>query len=66
VRDAGCEGAVAARFPLDVRDASTLGRADYDAVVAYGGPLSYVFEDANDAFHQLVYMTRPEGACSPA
>jgi SAM-dependent methyltransferase len=61
VRAAGCDDAVEARFPLDVRDASTLGREEYDAVVAYGGPLSYVFEDANDAFHELLYVTRPEG-----
>jgi SAM-dependent methyltransferase len=61
VRDADCEDAVEARFALDVRDASTLGHDEYDAVVAYGGPLSYVFDDAEDAFHQLVSVVRPRG-----
>jgi len=61
VRDTGCADAVEARFLLDVRDAATLGSAEYDAVVAYGGPLSYVFEAANDAFRQLIHVTRSEG-----
>src|SRR5262249_13718943 len=61
VRDSGWEDSVEARFELDVRDTSTLGSAEYDAVVAYGGPLSYVFEAANDAFRQLLYVTRSGG-----
>ncbi len=61
IHDAGYDDAVEARFVLDVRDAARLQHNEYDAVVAYGGPLSYVFEDANDAFHQLLYVTRAEG-----
>ena len=35
------------RVQLDVRDLSRFGDGSFDAVVAYGGPLSYVFEDAS-------------------
>jgi len=61
VRAAGCEEAVERRLALDIRDVVELDRDTYDAVVAYGGALSYVFEDASDAFRQLVRVTRPEG-----
>ncbi len=61
VRAAGCEHAVDARFVLDVRDVSRLGEAAFDAVVAYGGPLSYVFEDAPLAFEALVRAVRAGG-----
>jgi SAM-dependent methyltransferase len=61
VREAGCDEAVAARLVLDIRDVSDIGRNAFDAVVAYGGPLSYVFEDAPDAFAQLVQAVLPGG-----
>jgi cyclopropane fatty-acyl-phospholipid synthase-like methyltransferase len=60
--EAGCEDAVEARFLLDVRDVATLGEGAFAAVVAYGGPLSYAFEDAEAAFGQLVNVVRPGGA----
>jgi SAM-dependent methyltransferase len=60
--EAGCEDAVEARFLLDVRDVATLGHGAFDAVVAYGGPLSYVFEDAEAAFGHLLNAVRPGGA----
>ena len=62
VREAGCEDAVERRYVLDIREVYEAGAGEFDVVVAYGGPLSYVFDaDAEDAFHFLVYVTRPEG-----
>jgi SAM-dependent methyltransferase len=61
VREHGHEGAVQARMQLDVRDAGDFGNGAFDAVVAYGGPLSYVFEDAGDTFRSLISVTRPGG-----
>ncbi len=61
VFEAGCAGAVEARLPLDIRHVAQLGPDTFDAVVAYGGPLSYVFDDAPDAFAQLVRAVRPGG-----
>jgi SAM-dependent methyltransferase len=61
VAEAGCDDAVERRLVQDVRDVSAFANGEFDAVVAFGGPLSYVFEDAEDAFHALVRVTRPEG-----
>jgi len=44
-----------------VRDAATLGEGAFDAVVAYGGPLSYVSDDAPAAFAGLLRTVRPDG-----
>ena len=33
----------------------------FDAVVCYGGPLSYVMERSDDAFAELLRVTRPDG-----
>jgi SAM-dependent methyltransferase len=61
VGEAGQDAAVESRFVLDVRDTQQVGDGQFDAVVAFGGPLSYVFEEAGSAFRQLVLVTRPEG-----
>lgn len=61
VRDAGCEHAVEARFELDVRDVSQFADGGFDAVIAFGGPLSYVFEAAPAALAGLLRVTRPSG-----
>jgi SAM-dependent methyltransferase len=61
VCEAGCDDAVEARFPLDIRDVVDVGPETFDVVVAYGGPLSYVFDEADIAFHQLVRVVRPTG-----
>jgi SAM-dependent methyltransferase len=61
VRQAGYQDSIAARSVLDVRDAAEFGNDAFDAVVAYGGPLSYVFEDAPAAFSQLVQSVTPGG-----
>lgn len=37
------------------------GDAQFDAVVCYGGPLSYVFEQRDKAISELLRVTRPGG-----
>jgi SAM-dependent methyltransferase len=61
VAEAGCDDAVERRLVQDVREVSTFDDGKFDTVVAFGGPLSYVFEDAEDTLHALVSVTRPEG-----
>ena len=46
---------------LDVRDLTALPDAGFDAVVAYGGPLSYAFEDAEPSLAGLLRIVRPGG-----
>jgi SAM-dependent methyltransferase len=61
VRESGLEAAVESRTELDARDLSQFGEAAFDACVAYGGVLSYVFDDAADVFEQLLRSVRPGG-----
>jgi len=58
VAEAGAEPAVEARHLLDVRDTGRFAAAEFDAVVAYGGPLSYVFEAAPEALAGLLRVGR--------
>jgi SAM-dependent methyltransferase len=58
---AGWESAVVARERLDIADLSGLPDARFDAVVAFGGPLSYVRDRADAALAELVRVTRPGG-----
>ena len=61
VAQAGCEASVVARSQLDVADLSSLGDARFDAVVCYGGPLSYLMDRAERGVAELVRVTRPGG-----
>jgi SAM-dependent methyltransferase len=61
VAEAGCEDAVEDRLRLDVRDLHHYRDACFDAVVAYGGPLSYAFERAEHALSECLRVTRPGG-----
>jgi SAM-dependent methyltransferase len=61
VREAGCGDAVERRLVQDVREVSRFGNGKFDVIVAFGGPLSYVFDDAEDVFRQLVFVVRPAG-----
>lgn len=54
VQEAGLESAVDDRLILDVRDTSRFGSGEFDAVVAFGGPLSYAFEAVHDALSGLL------------
>jgi SAM-dependent methyltransferase len=61
VKAAGCEDGILARQRLDICDLSPLVDASFDVVLAYGGPLSYVFDRAPAAFAELVRVVRPGG-----
>lgn len=61
VAAADCAAAVVARQVLDIVDLSDLPSERFDAVVAYGGPLSYVMERADDALAELLRVTRRGG-----
>jgi SAM-dependent methyltransferase len=56
------EAAVERRELLDVCDVSRYPDHAFDAVVAYGGPLSYAFEQTEAALRGLLRVTRPGGA----
>ncbi|MDP8927893.1 MAG: class I SAM-dependent methyltransferase, partial [Actinomycetota bacterium] len=61
VAEAGCETAVESRVVLDVCDVSRYADGEFDAVVAYGGPLSYAFDRAGQALSGLLRVTTPAG-----
>ena len=61
VRAAGYEASVVDRVPVDVADLSRFPPGRFDAVVCYGGPLSYVFEQADDALSELLRVTKRGG-----
>jgi SAM-dependent methyltransferase len=58
---AGHEGSVAARKVLDIVDLSEFADETFDAAVAYGGPLSYVLERADDALGELLRVVKRRG-----
>lgn len=58
---AGLEAQVEARHIVDVVDLSKFEDGSFDATVCYGGPISYVFERAEDAVAELLRVTRPQG-----
>lgn len=53
--------AVESRQRLDVCDLSSLDSDSFDAVVVYGGPLSYVFEEAGNALRECVRVCKTDG-----
>ena len=58
VAEAGLESAVESRALLDVCDVSRFNDGEFDAVLAYGGPLSYAFDRAAAALNGLLRVTR--------
>lgn len=60
-REAGLDEAVVARERLDVTDLSAFPDGAFDAVVCFGGPLSYVMERVDEAVAELVRVLRPGG-----
>lgn len=62
VVEADRERSVEDRLVLDVRDLTRFADASFDAVVAYGGPVSYAFERAEEALGECLRVTRPGGA----
>lgn len=61
ITEAGMAGAVEEFRIADVRDLSRWADGSFDLTVAYGGPLSYVFEDAPPALRELLRVTRADG-----
>src|SRR5580693_5548867 len=61
VGDTEAERAVESRAIVDVCDTSRYSDGEFDAVVAFGGPLSYAFEAAGGALADLLRITRPGG-----
>ena len=60
-KTAAVNGAVEARELLDIRDLSRFDDASFDAVVCYGGPLSYVVGEAGTALGELIRVTKRRG-----
>ena len=55
------EDHIAGRAVADMLDLSMFGDASFDAVVCFGGPLSYALDRADDALEELLRVTRPGG-----
>jgi SAM-dependent methyltransferase len=55
------ERCVERRELLDVCDLSRYADAEFDGVLAFGGPLSYAFERTDEAVRGLLRVIRPEG-----
>lgn len=61
LEEVGSEHAVVARHQLDIIDLSRFEDASFDAMVCYGGPISYKVDRADDAVGELLRVTRPGG-----
>lgn len=61
VAEADASAAVENWRVIDVRDTSAFAEGEFDAVTAFGGPLSYCFEAGVDALRGLLRVTRPGG-----
>jgi ubiquinone/menaquinone biosynthesis C-methylase UbiE len=61
VAAAGVEQQVRERVVADITDLSRFADTSFDAVVCFGGPLSYVVDEAEPALAELVRVTRPGG-----
>lgn len=57
----GFEAAVEARVEADICDLGAFSDAGFDAVVAYGGPLSYALDRRDQALDELVRVLKPGG-----
>lgn len=57
----GAERRVERRELLDVCDTSGYSDGEFDAVVAFGGPLSYAFERTDEAMRGLLRIVGPDG-----
>jgi ubiquinone/menaquinone biosynthesis C-methylase UbiE len=61
ITEAGLSGTIAEYQVADVRDLSRWADGSFDLALAYGGPLSYAFEDAPAALGELLRVTRADG-----
>lgn len=62
IGETDAEAAVERRELLDVCDVSRFADGEFDVVLAFGGPLSYAFEEAEGALRGLLRVTAPGGA----
>lgn len=56
------EESVTSRSVLDICDTARYEDGSFDTVLAFGGSLSYAFEDAEQALNGLFRITKPGGA----
>jgi SAM-dependent methyltransferase len=61
MRDAGSEAAVDAWIAADIADLGVLASDSFDVVVCYGGPLSYLLDQAHAGVAELARVLRPGG-----
>jgi SAM-dependent methyltransferase len=61
VGSTSAECAVRSRGILDICDTSRYGDEVFDVVLAYGGPLSYAFDEAESALTGLFRISKPGG-----
>ena len=61
VARAGVAAAVERWIEADIVDLAPFSNGEFDAVVCYGGPLSYVLDRADDAVRELLRVLRPGG-----
>jgi SAM-dependent methyltransferase len=60
-KTAPVEDAIEERLLLDIVDLSRFRDEEFDAVICYGGPLSYLLDEADTALAELLRVTRPGG-----
>jgi SAM-dependent methyltransferase len=60
-KTASVEGSIESRELLDITDLGRFADGSFDAVVCFGGPLSYVLGEADRALAELLRVTRPGG-----
>ncbi|MHA2390647.1 MAG: class I SAM-dependent methyltransferase [Promethearchaeota archaeon] len=61
VQEAGYENSISWRKQMDITDLSEIPNDSFDVAVAYGGPLSYIFELVDKALSELLRITKPSG-----
>jgi ubiquinone/menaquinone biosynthesis C-methylase UbiE len=61
VKESGYENHVIDRRILNIVNLSEYPANHFDAVVCYGGPLSYTFDHFHEAMSELIRVTKPSG-----
>ena len=61
VQEADYEKSILWRRQMDITDLSEIPNDSFDATVAYGGLLSYVFELVDNALSEMLRITKPGG-----
>jgi SAM-dependent methyltransferase len=61
IEELGLSDAVERRERADILDLGAFDDGGFDAVVCFGGPLSHVLDRTDDAFAELLRVTKPGG-----